>query len=281
MIKIYRARINEADTPEQSQNLTNFVNNLKSSNIEINDAQYGVLDRLYNNAVISLKEDFLKWPTLYDSEYKQNKYFEYAIKVLKVLRDEDSFNRYFSELTEDEKSNFFNQTMPKDNSVVGYNKLSKTVQYYDLQQKQRRSDSNKDFDEKLQNLADKNDFGRYAKFIIYVNEVVKDKSQQIESDKFKAEHPVAYSIISECTRLYKTWENNSDNLRAEGVERDLNDSILRNNEEIPDTTLTYSILVRTMMTELKKPFVNLNDFIRQFNEVCKMITAQKDKKKEA
>ena len=127
MIKIYRARINEADTPEQSQNLTNFVNNLKSSNIEINDAQYGVLDRLYNNAVISLKEDFLKWPTLYDSEYKQNKYFEYAIKVLKVLRDEDSFNRYFSELTEDEKSNFFNQTMPKDNSVVGYNKLSKTV----------------------------------------------------------------------------------------------------------------------------------------------------------
>ena len=142
-----------------------------------------------------------------------------------------------------------------------------------MQQKQRRSDSNKDFDEKLQNLADKNDFGRYAKFIIYVNEVVKDKSQQIESDKFKAEHPVAYSIISECTRLYKTWENNSDNLRAEGVERDLNDSILRNNEEIPDTTLTYSILVRTMMTELKKPFVNLNDFIRQFNEVCKMITA--------
>ena len=281
MIKIYRARINEADAPEQSQILTNFVNNLKSSNIEINDAQYGVLDRLYNNAVISLKEDFLKWPTLYDNEYKQNKYFEYAIKVLKVLRDKDSFNRYFSELTEDEKSNFFNQTMPKDNSVVGYNKLSKTVQYYDLQQKQRRSDSNKDFDEKLQNLADKNDFGRYAKFIIYVNEVVKDKSQQIESDKFKTEHPVAYSIISECTRLYKTWENNSDNLSVKGVERDLNDSILRNNEEIPNTTLSYSILVRTMMAELKKPFVNLNDFIRQFNEICKMITAQKDKKKEA
>ena len=276
MIKIYRSRINEADTPEQSQALTDFVNNLKSSNIEVNDSQYGVLDRLYNNATISLSEDFLKWPTLYSAEYKKDKYFEYAIKVLKALRNPNTFERYYPDLTDEEKETLFKETMPNDNSVVGYNKLSKTIQYYDLQQKQRRQPANEDFRKKLQTLADKEDVGNLIKFITYIYDMAQTKTQQIESDEFKNNNPSAYKIIKECVRLYNIWERNSEDLNSKGTLKDLEGSILRNGEKIPQSNIEYSELVRGMLIGLK-PYKNLADFVNQFVEFYKAILNKKNK----
>lgn len=276
MIKIYRSRINEADTPEQSQALTDFINNLKSSNIEVNDSQYGVLDRLYNNATISLSEDFLKWPTLYSAEYKKDKYFEYAIKVLKALRNPNTFERYYPDLTDEEKETLFKETMPNDNSVVGYNKLSKTIQYYDLQQKQRRQPANEDFRKKLQTLADKEDVGNLIKFITYIYDMAQTKTRQIESEEFKNSNPSAYKVIKECVRLYNIWERNSEDLNSKGILKDLGDSILRNGEKIPQSNIEYSELVRGMLIGLK-PYKNLADFVNQFVEFYKAILNKKNK----
>jgi len=282
MMKIYRSKLNEAgrkkvqDVPKSSQALTDFVNNLKKSNIEVNDSQYGVLDRLYNDATISLSEDFLKWPTLYQAEYQKDKYFEYAIKVLKVLREPNLFERYYPDLTDDEKKTFFDNTMPKNKSVVGYNKLSKTVQYYDLIQKQKRKPANEDFRKKLQTLADKEDVGNLIKFIIYIYDMARTKTQQIESDEFKTENPAAYKIIKECIKLYNLWENNSDNLKSNGIVKDLEDSILKNNAEIPQSGIPYSLLVRGMLIGLK-PYKNLADFINPFVSFYNDVLKKKNK----